>query len=119
MRLPTRAGLGVVSAGLAVTLVTSTASAAPAAGAPGVGDPSNDQPTDKAGYDVAVEVPDNLVALSNGTLVRTSRYRPGWTWWRWRSTQPQNTYATTLEVGAFQLNQSATPDGKPFITAYD
>ena len=80
--------------------------------------PANDHPTDKATYDVSVEVPDNVVALSNGTFA-TNKYRAGWTWWRWRSTQPQNTYATTLEIGAFQVNQSTTPDGKPFITAYD
>ncbi|GAB3009031.1 M1 family metallopeptidase [Amycolatopsis acidiphila] len=81
--------------------------------------PANDHPTDKATYDVSVEVPDNVSALSNGTLVRTTKQRPGWTRWNWRSTQPQATYLTTLEVGAFEVNQSTTPDGKPFITAYD
>ncbi|HVV11067.1 M1 family metallopeptidase [Amycolatopsis sp.] len=81
--------------------------------------PANDHPTDKATFDVSVEVPDNVSALSNGTLVRTTKQRAGWTRWNWRSTQPQATYLTTLEVGAFQVNQSTTPDGKPFVTAYD
>lgn len=80
--------------------------------------PSNDHPTDKATYDIAVQVPDDVAALSNGTLVHTSKTRPGWTWWDWRSTEPENTYVTTLEVGAFQVTQATTPDGKPFITAY-
>jgi aminopeptidase N len=81
--------------------------------------PANDHPTDKATYDVSVEVPDGVSALSNGTLVRTTKQRAGWTRWNWRSTQPQATYLATLEVGAFQVNRSTTPDGKPFITAYD
>ncbi|OLR91975.1 M1 family metallopeptidase [Actinokineospora bangkokensis] len=80
--------------------------------------PGNDHPTDKATYDVSVEVPDDVAALSNGTLVRTTKNRPGWTRWSWRSTKPQATYLTSLEVGRFELLRSTTPDGKPFITAY-
>ncbi|WP_158886488.1 M1 family metallopeptidase [Amycolatopsis anabasis] len=81
--------------------------------------PSNDHPTDKATFDVSVEVPDNVSALSNGTLVRKTKNRAGWTRWNWRSTQPQATYLTSLEVGAFEIFQSTTPNGQPFITAYD
>ncbi|WAL65228.1 M1 family metallopeptidase [Amycolatopsis cynarae] len=81
--------------------------------------PASDHPTDKATYDVSVEVPDSVAALSNGTLVRRTQQRAGWTRWYWRSTRPQATYLATLEVGKFEINQSATPDGKPFITAYD
>src|SRR5437763_12610628 len=39
MRIRTRASLGILSAGIAISLFTSTASAAPVAGASGVGDP--------------------------------------------------------------------------------
>ncbi|MGI6870348.1 M1 family metallopeptidase [Amycolatopsis sp. 3B14] len=81
--------------------------------------PASDHPTDKATYDVSVEVPDDVAALSNGTLVRKTKQRAGWTRWNWRSTQPQNTYATTLEVGKFEVNQATTPGGQPFVTAYD
>lgn len=81
--------------------------------------PANDHPTDKATYDIAVEVPDNVVALSNGTLRGNDKQRAGWTRWNWRSTHPETTYSTTLEVGAFGVRQAKTPDGKPFITAYD
>jgi aminopeptidase N len=80
--------------------------------------PSNDHPTDKATFDVSVEVPDNVSALSNGRLVSKTKQRAGWTRWNWRSTSPQATYLTSLEVGNFQVNQETTPDGKPFITAY-
>ncbi|GLZ41584.1 M1 family metallopeptidase [Actinokineospora sp. NBRC 105648] len=81
--------------------------------------PGNDHPTDKATYDVSVEVPDDVVALSNGNLVRQTKNRAGWTRWWWRSTQPQATYLTSLEVGKFELVRSTTPNGQPFITAYD
>ncbi|MEC3975303.1 M1 family metallopeptidase [Amycolatopsis sp. H20-H5] len=80
--------------------------------------PSNDHPTDKATYDVSVEVPNDVVAVSNGTLVRKTVQRAGWTRWNWRSTQPQATYLTNLVVGKYEVNQQTTPDGKPFITAY-
>ena len=81
--------------------------------------PANDHPTDKATFDVSVEVPDNVAAISNGTLVSKTKNRLGWTRWNWRSTEPQATYLTSLEVGAFQINQSTTPEGQPFVTAYD
>ncbi|QWF79859.1 M1 family metallopeptidase [Amycolatopsis sp. CA-230715] len=80
--------------------------------------PSNDHPTDKATYDVSVEVPDAVSVLSNGTLVGKTKQRAGWTRWNWRSTNPQATYLSSLEVGNFEVHQASTPDGKPFITAY-
>ncbi|MEU3273788.1 M1 family metallopeptidase [Saccharomonospora sp. NPDC006951] len=81
--------------------------------------PSNDHPTDKATYDVSVEVPDDVSALSNGTLVRKTKQRQGWTRWNWRSTEPQATYLAFLAVGDYEVLESTTPSGQPFITAYD
>jgi aminopeptidase N len=80
--------------------------------------PSNDHPTDKATFDISVEVPDSVQALSGGVLVSRTKNRTGWTRWNWRSTAPQATYLATLEVGDFQLEQSTTAAGRPFITAY-
>ena len=80
--------------------------------------PSNDHPTDKGTFDVSIEVPDDMAALSNGTLVGKTQNRAGWTRWNWRSTHPQATYLTSFVVGKYQVNQETTPDGKPFITAY-
>ncbi|MBN9745534.1 MULTISPECIES: M1 family metallopeptidase [Amycolatopsis] len=80
--------------------------------------PSNDHPTDKATYDVSIEAPDGLAAISNGTLVKKTKKRAGWTRWNWRSTKPQATYLTSFIVGKYDVVQSTTPDGKPFITAY-
>ncbi|WP_199431022.1 M1 family metallopeptidase [Qaidamihabitans albus] len=81
--------------------------------------PSNDHPTDKATYDVSVEVPDDVSALSNGSLVRKTKQRAGWTRWNWRSTEPQTTYLAFLAIGDYEVLQSTTPSGQPFITAYD
>ncbi|WP_026360420.1 M1 family metallopeptidase [Amycolatopsis nigrescens] len=81
--------------------------------------PSSDHPTDKANFDVSVEVPDNVSALSNGTLTGKTKQRAGWTRWNWRSTQPQATYLASLEIGAFEVLESTTPSGQQFITAYD
>ena len=80
--------------------------------------PANDHPTDRATYDVSIEVPNDVVAVSNGNLIRKTVSRAGWTRWNWRSTQPQATYLTSFIVGKYEVNQSTTPDGKPFITAY-
>ncbi|MFF1607169.1 M1 family metallopeptidase [Amycolatopsis sp. NPDC058278] len=80
--------------------------------------PANDHPTDKATYDVSIEAPDDNAAISNGTLVRKTKQRAGWTRWQWRSTKPQATYLTSFIVGKYEVIESTTPDGKPFVTAY-
>ncbi|WP_216210690.1 M1 family metallopeptidase [Amycolatopsis aidingensis] len=99
-----------------------TATGALAVGEPEISEwwfPANDHPTDKATYDVAIEVPDGVSALSNGDLIRRSKQRAGWTRWHWRSTQPQATYLAFLAIGDYDVRQSTTPSGQPFITAYD
>jgi aminopeptidase N len=80
--------------------------------------PGNDHPTDRATYDVSIEVPNDVVAISNGNLIRKTQNRAGWTRWYWRSTHPQATYLASFIVGKYEINQETTPDGKPFITAY-
>ncbi|WP_410639763.1 M1 family metallopeptidase [Amycolatopsis sp. lyj-346] len=80
--------------------------------------PANDHPTDKATYDVSIEAPDGNAAISNGTLVRKTKQRAGWTRWQWRSTKPQATYLTAFVVGKYEVVEATTPGGKPFVTAY-
>ncbi|TCP53133.1 peptidase M1-like protein [Tamaricihabitans halophyticus] len=80
--------------------------------------PSNDHPLDKATFDVSVEVPNDVSAISNGRLLDKESKRPGWTRWNWRSTSPQASYLTTLAVGDFEVIEDTTPDGKPLVTAY-
>ncbi|EHR59319.1 aminopeptidase N [Saccharomonospora cyanea NA-134] len=81
--------------------------------------PSNDHPTDKATYDVSVEVPDGVAALSNGVLTSRTEQRPGWSRWNWRSTEPQATYLAFLAVGDYDVRYSTAPSGLPVVNAYD
>ncbi|GAA0448144.1 M1 family metallopeptidase [Streptomyces sp. NPDC046215] len=79
--------------------------------------PSNDHPTDKATYDVSVNVPDDVQAISNGVLASKSS-KLGWTRWNWRSTKPQASYLTTLAVGKFDITTDTTASGLPVLNAY-
>lgn len=81
--------------------------------------PANDHPTDKATFDVSVAVPDGFEVLSNGVLASRQIQGNGFIRWNWRSTKPQNTYATYFAVGQFDdMRIQTAPNGTPFITAY-
>jgi aminopeptidase N len=80
--------------------------------------PSNNHPTDKATFDVSVAVPDGTEVVSNGLFKGTTKQINGWTRWNWRSLKPQNTYATYVVIGQFEVRNSTTPSGQPYITAY-
>ncbi|GLZ30627.1 peptidase [Lentzea sp. NBRC 105346] len=80
--------------------------------------PSNDHPTDKATYDVSVAVPDGTEVLSNGRFVGNTRLINGWTRWNWRSTKPQASYLTFINIGQFEIRQSTAPNGQPVLNAY-
>jgi len=77
--------------------------------------PVNDHPSDKATYDIAVSVPDGLVALSNGVPRGTSR-ADGWTTWRWSVRSPMASYLVTLVIGDYRV-ETRSHRGKPMITA--
>jgi aminopeptidase N len=82
--------------------------------------PSNDHPTDKATFDVSVAVPQGYEVLSNGVLTSRQTQGNGFIRWNWRSTKPQNTYATYFAVGQFDdMRIQTAPNGLPFITAYN
>ncbi|WP_035812591.1 M1 family metallopeptidase [Jiangella gansuensis] len=80
--------------------------------------PVNDHPTDKATYDVAVTVPEGLVAVGNGDLVGATT-QDGRTTWSWSSREPMASYLVTASVGNYELRQTTTPDGLPLIDAID
>ncbi|MGW4898492.1 M1 family metallopeptidase [Kitasatospora sp. NPDC004240] len=79
--------------------------------------PSNDHPTDKATFDVSVQVPDGTQVISNGVLTGTSS-RAGWTRYSWRENKPQATYLATLAIGKFDISTDTTPGGLPVYNAY-
>ncbi|MDG4862384.1 M1 family metallopeptidase [Streptomyces sp. T-3] len=80
--------------------------------------PSNDHPLDKATYDVSVQVPNDVQAISNGVLQSTRPVGADWTRYSWRSNKPQASYLATLAVGKFDITTDKTADGLPVLNAY-
>jgi aminopeptidase N len=77
--------------------------------------PSNDHPTDKATYAIALTVPNGLEAVSNGSPAGRSTHA-GWTTWRWA--QPMASYLAMAAIGEFDLT-SYTRNGIRFVDAID
>ena len=72
----------------------------------------NDQPSDKALYDVTIHAPQDWVGISNGTL--TSRETStGRTTTHWRLDDPAAAYLITLAIGSYQLTEDTGPRGLP------
>jgi aminopeptidase N len=75
--------------------------------------PVNDQPSDKALYDIAVTVPEGWSAIANGTL----KSQDGTTF-RYASAVPVASYLTTLAVGKYQKETATGPHGLPLSYWY-
>jgi len=80
--------------------------------------PVNDNPRDKARFDVAVTVPAGLTAMSNGVLV-SSATAADKTTWVWHESDPMAPYLATATVGRFDLTVSSTSAGVPSYVAVD
>lgn len=80
--------------------------------------PCNDDPRDKATYDVRATVPGGVEAVGNGDLVGRSSSR-GRTTFHWRDRTPMSTYLATLSTGRFQITTGRTPRGVPIYNAVD
>jgi aminopeptidase N len=65
--------------------------------------PCNDYPTDKATFHVAITVPDDVKAISNGALVSRQKYGSRVTW-TYDELQPMATYLATATIGRFKLD---------------
>ena len=79
--------------------------------------PANDNPQDKALYDIAITVPDGITAIGNGRLIsKTSS--SGKTRWHWREDSPMAPYLTTATNGVFEMRVSKWR-GKPIYHAVD
>ncbi|WP_238006644.1 M1 family metallopeptidase [Dactylosporangium sp. AC04546] len=75
--------------------------------------PANDQPSDKALYDIAVTVPDGWSAIASGTA-----QVPDGNTFKYSSTAPVASYLTTLAVGKYQKETAAGPHGIPLTYWY-
>ncbi|RKR89496.1 peptidase M1-like protein [Micromonospora pisi] len=75
--------------------------------------PSNDQPSDKALYDIAVTVPAGWSAIASGTPAG----QDGNTF-RYQSVDPVATYLTTLAIGKYKQVTATGPHGIPLSYWY-
>ncbi|MFG2042031.1 M1 family metallopeptidase [Dactylosporangium sp. NPDC048998] len=75
--------------------------------------PANDQPSDKALYDISVTVPDGWSAIASGTPQAGSRSAIGAYTFRYTSTVPVASYLTTLAVGHYTKTELTGPNGLP------
>jgi aminopeptidase N len=80
--------------------------------------PANDDPNDKALFDISVTVPEGLTALANGVLVST-KTAGGKTTWSWSHSKPMAPYLATATNGVFDLTVTNLPDGTPNYVAVD
>ncbi|MFJ8107497.1 M1 family metallopeptidase [Streptomyces sp. NPDC096132] len=80
--------------------------------------PGNHHPSDKASYDVAVTVPKDLTAVSNGELTG-ERTANGRTTFTWHTAEPMASHAATVAIGRYTVTRSTTKDGLPVYVAVD
>ena len=80
--------------------------------------PVNNHPSDKATWQVELDVPSGLAGVSNGRLVShaVTERRSIWTW---RSSDPMASYLMTASIGKFRRYTSAAADGTPILTFVD
>ncbi len=64
--------------------------------------PANDNPRDKATYDIEITVPEGITAIGNGRLI-SKRTRDGKTTWHWLEDSPMAPYLATATNGVFEL----------------
>jgi aminopeptidase N len=67
--------------------------------------PANDNPQDKATFDIAVTVPEGITAIANGRLL-SKKTRRGKTTWHWLEDSPMAPYLATATNGVFELRVS-------------
>ena len=68
--------------------------------------PCLDHPAKRVGLlDLAIRVPEPLVAAANGRLV-AEEHADGWATWRWRARNPNN-YGVTIQIAPYELAQDS------------
>ncbi len=79
--------------------------------------PANDNPQDKATFDIAVTVPEGITAIANGRLIKKYTKR-GMTTWHWYEDSPMAPYLATATNGVFDMTVTEV-DGIPLYQAVD
>jgi aminopeptidase N len=80
--------------------------------------PVNDNPRDKATYDLAVTVPDGLTVMANGVLLSQAS-SGGRTTFVWRERLPMAPYLATATLGRFDVTRYELANGLPVYIAVD
>ncbi|HCT81540.1 MAG TPA: peptidase M1, partial [Micromonosporaceae bacterium] len=75
--------------------------------------PANDQPSDKALYDIAITVPDGWAGIAGGTPAGQSGNT-----YRYTTSDPMASYLATLAVGKYQKETATGPHGLPLTYWY-
>ena len=65
--------------------------------------PCKDKPGDKFLVSMKLTVPDNLIGVSNGTLVSETPAEPGWKTYAWREDYPIATYLVSVAISDYVL----------------
>lgn len=72
----------------------------------------NDQPSDKALYDITLRVPPPMVGVANGELL-SQRLRDGMSVSRWRLDEPAASYLVTVALGDLEETTDESSSGVP------
>lgn len=72
----------------------------------------DDQPADKATYDITVSVPSPRVGIANGQLLSRTE-TDGVTTTRWSMEQPMASYLATIATGEYSLTEAVSDSGVP------
>ena len=79
--------------------------------------PANDNPRDKATFELSITVPQGITAIGNGRL-RSTRTKNGKTTWHWVEDSPMAPYLATATNGVFDLTVTQA-GGIPLYQAVD
>jgi aminopeptidase N len=74
--------------------------------------PVNDQPADRAFYDLRISAPRGMVGIANGRMV-SRRTSSGRTVTRWHLASPAASYLTTIAIGDYVRRTDRGPHGLP------
>lgn len=74
--------------------------------------PCKDRPDDKFRVRLALTVPDTLVGVSNGTLMREQAAEPGWRTYQWREDHPIASYLVSVAISDYELLTSSCTTGQ-------
>ena len=72
----------------------------------------DDQPSDKATYDITVSVPSPRVGVANGQLLSRTE-SDGVTTTRWSMAQPAASYLVTVATGEYDVSEAVSSSGVP------